>query len=262
MSLTGIGTVAGVPLALAGAAVGGVGGLTVGGGIIGETISKNKQLKDASKHLQADYFHSMQLRILIGRAANSEDFAKKLNCQVHDAASMLFLLGRFAKFATTSTALAKAIAAGVARGTATAGLHIAGMVLSAVLIPVDLYQLIVNSIKIHRKSKSEVVKNTEKLADDLECELWFLLKDKGYTLVELERLDNEEQKHSLLVAVEESSVGEVLVNPYISLEDIYVKQVVIADYVSEEMDSALYEKLLTKWISHGGIEADEPFEEL
>ena len=53
------------------------------------------------------------------------------------------------------------------------------MVLSALLIPVDLYQLIVNSVKIHQKSKSEVVKNTEKLTDYLQRELWFLLKDKG-----------------------------------------------------------------------------------
>ena len=90
MFLTAIGAVAGVSLALAGAAVGGVDELVVGGGIIGETISKNKQLQGASKHLQADYFHSMQLRILIGRAANNEDFAKKLTCQVHDAAGMLF----------------------------------------------------------------------------------------------------------------------------------------------------------------------------
>lgn len=136
------------------------------------------------------------------------------------------------------------------------------MVLSALLIPVDLYQLIVNSVKIHQKSKSEVVKNTEKLTDYLQRELWFLLKDKGYALVVLERLDKEEKKHSLLVTVEESSVRESLVNPYISLEDIYVKKVVIADYISEEIDPVLYEKLLTKWISHGGNEEDDPFEEL
>ena len=44
MFLTAIGAVAGVSLALAGAAVGGMGELVVGGGIIRETISKNKQL--------------------------------------------------------------------------------------------------------------------------------------------------------------------------------------------------------------------------
>ena len=64
------------------------------------------------------------------------------------------------------------------------------------------------------------------------------------------------------MTVEESSVRESLVNPYISLEDIYVKKVVIADYISEEIDPVLYEKLLTKWISHGGNEEDDPFEEL
>ena len=254
MSLTGIGAIAGIPLALVGAGVGTVGGLTVGGGIIGETVAKNKQLQGASKHLQADYFHSMQLRILIGRAANNEDFADKLNFPIQDAASMLFLLGRFAKFATTSTALAKAIAVGVARGTATAGLHIAGMVISAVLIPVDLVQLILSSVKIHRKNKSEVVINTEKLADDLESELFFLLKDKGYTLVEINRFDSERQGHTLLLAVEGSSAKEISANSNISLEDIHTNHVVIADCIGEEIDPLLYEKLIKKWTDEGGNE--------
>ena len=257
MSLTGIGAIAGIPLALVGAGVGTVGGLTVGGGIIGETIAKNKQLQGASKHLQADYFHSMQLRILIGRAANSEDFADKLNFPIQDAASMLFLLGRFAKFATTSTALAKAIAVGVARGTATAGLHIAGMVISAVLIPVDLVQLILSSVKIHRKDKSEVVINTEKLADDLENELFFLLKDKGYTLVEINRFDNERQGHTLLLAVEGSSAKEVSANSNVSLEDIHANHVVIADCIGEEIEPVLYENLIKKWTDEGGNQEDE-----
>ena len=88
------------------------------------------------------------------------------------AASTLNVISLFAKLATTPAALAKVIAAGVVRATGTVGLHIAGIVISALLIPVDLIQLIVSSVKLHRRSKSEVVINTEKI------ELWFLLKDK------------------------------------------------------------------------------------
>ena len=54
MSLTDIGATVGVPLAVAGAVVGSIGGLTVSGGIVRETLVKNKQLQSASKHFQAD----------------------------------------------------------------------------------------------------------------------------------------------------------------------------------------------------------------
>ena len=202
MSLTDIGATAGVPLAVAGAVVGSIGGLTVSGGIVRETLVKNKQLQSASKHFQADYFHSMQLRILIGRAANNQDFAKKLNFQFTNSASTLNVISRFAKLGTTSAALAKAVAAGVARAAGTVGLHIAGIVISGLLIPVDFFQLIINLVKLHRRIKSEVLINTEKIADDLENELWFLLKDKSYTLAKLERYDDEKQKHMLFIAGE------------------------------------------------------------
>ena len=171
MSLTGFGAIAELPFAVAGAVVGRVGGLTVSGGIMRETLVKNKQLESASKHLQADYFHSMQLRILIGRVANNANFAKKLNFQVTYAASTLNVISRFAKLRTTSAVLAKVIATVVGRATGMVGLHIAGTVISALLIPVDLIQLIVSSVKLHQRSRSEVVINTEKIADDLENEL-------------------------------------------------------------------------------------------
>ena len=248
MSLTGVGAIAGVPLALAGAGVGASGGIIVGGGIIGETIAKNKQLEDATKHLQEDYFHSMKLRILIGRAAKSKQFANEVNLPVQDAASMLTVLGRLAKAATTSVALAKAITAGAARGIATAGLHVAGITISAVLIPVDLIQLISSSVKIHCKSKSQVVEETEKLADLLEDELLNLLKAKNYKLVEVKK-----QGHSLLVALHESSV-EVIKEK--TLQNIRANQVVIADCAGPKIDPVT-EKMLAKyltWTGNGGKE--------
>ena len=254
MSLTGIGAIAGVPLAMAGAGVGAAGGLTVGGGIIGETVAKTKELEDATKYLQEDYFHSMQLRILITRAAKSPEFAKKLNFQIQDAASMLMVFGRLAKAATASVALAKAIAAGAARGVATAGLHIAGMVISAVLIPIDLTQLILSSVKIHRKQKSQVVKETEELADHLEDELFNLLKEKNYKLFEDTRIDNKKQKHSLLLAV--SEVSEKEINSNVSFENIHKNQVVIADSVGSEIDQELHKKACNylTWTGNGGNE--------
>ena len=121
-------------------------------------------------------------------------------------------------------------------------------------IPIDLIQLIEISIKLHRKDKSVVVKHIEKLADDLENELWLLLKDRGYTLVKTERCDKENRKHCLLLAVEESSLHEVSEEVNVSLKDIYENHVVIADCTGEEIDPLLYKKLLTKWTSEGGNE--------
>ena len=193
----------------------------------------------------------MQLRILIGRAANNQDFAKKLNFQFTYAASTLNVISRFAKLGTTSAALAKAVAAGVTRATGTVGLHITGIVISGLLIPVDFFQLIINSVKLHRRIKSEVVINTEKIADGLENELWFLLKDKSYTLAKLERYDDEKQKHILFIAGERNSVEEISGNSDFSLKEIYTNQIIVADFIREEIDPVLCEKLLSKWNDYG-----------
>lgn len=130
-------------------------------------------------------------------------------------------------------------------------MHIAGIAISALFIPVDLIQLIVSSVELHRRSKSEVVINTEEIADDLENELWFLLKDKSYMLAKLERVDKEKQKHMLFITGEENSVEEVSAKSNFSLEEVYANQILIADFVGEEIDPVLHEQLLTKWNDHG-----------
>ena len=256
MSLTGIGAIAGVPLALAGAGVGAAGGITVGGSIIGETVAKNKQLQDAAKYLKADHSNSMQLRIIIGRAAKDRKFANEINFPVQDAANMLTMLGHLAKAATTSAALAKAIAAGAARGVATAGLHVAGLAISAVLIPFDLIQLIISSVKIHRKDKSRVVKEIEELADHLEDELLKLLKEKNYQLLEVKIPDDGNQEHSLLIAVNGSSLEEINADPNFSFRNIHANQVVIADCIGREIDPVIVQRVIKylTWTGNGGKE--------
>jgi len=247
LSLTGVGAIVGVPLALSGAAVGGVGGLTVGGGIIGEALAKNKHLTNANLYLQADYFGSMQLRILIGRASKNEKFAKQMDLRVQDAASMLGVIGRIAKFGTTTAALAKAVAAGVGRGVANAGLHIAGMVISALLIPIDIYQMITSSVKIHRKDKSKVVQEVEALANVLEDELLPLLKEKNYKLVEISRVDDERIRHSMLLAIEENIYDDVIANSNKSVIDIEKNHVVIIDEIGDSIDPINYIKIFNIW---------------
>ena len=78
--------------------------------------------------------------------------------------------------------VATAISRGVARAVETAGLHIAGLAVAASLIPLDLYQMIVSSIKIHHKKLSEIVQGIFTTADDLETELKLFLITEHYFL--------------------------------------------------------------------------------
>lgn len=247
MSLTGIGAIAGVPLALAGGAVGGAGGLVVGGGILGEIIAKNMELKDANAHLQSDYFHSMQIRILIGRAAHDEAFADRLNISAKDALGFVSIAGRTAKVTVATANFVKSLATGVARGAGTAGLHIAGIAISAVLIPLDLYQMITSAIKVHTKEKAEVAKKLEEIAQDLRTGLSSILKSEKYELVELERQDDQKKHHAFLLAVDGSEINtEQKFNP--SIEEIERDFVVVMRNEGDKLDSEQYQEIIDLWM--------------
>ena len=57
--------------------------------------------------------------------------------------------------------------------------------IAAVLVPIDIAQIVVSSIKIHNKTKSAVVKEMEEQADVLQNELWNILKDKKYAVMKV-----------------------------------------------------------------------------
>ena len=220
--------------------------------LLRQIAAAKKQLDGLLKHLQADYFNFMQLKILISRATNDVNVAKKCNIPIYDVifqSIALDALGKVVKIADEIVTNASSNTSGCATST---GLNIVGIEKSAKSIPIDPIQPIENSAPLYRKSV--VVKYIEKLADDLEDELWFSLKDKGCTLVKIERYDKENQKHCLLLAVEENSLDKVSENVNVSLEDIHANHVVIADCIGEKKDPLLYKKLLTKWVGEGGNE--------
>lgn len=257
LSLTGVGAVVGVPLAISGGAVGGVGGLTVGGGILGESISKNKKLEVVNEHLQSDYFHSMQIRILVGKASTNECYAGQIGLKVHDALSMLTLLGRATKFGFAVSPAARAAAIGAGRGALTAGAHITGIAIAAVLVPIDIAQIVISSIKIHKKDKSAVVKEMEQLADELEKELWKLLHDKEYSLLELECLDDQQIMHWLLVAVDPNdSQSSIDALNNISLHDIEKSHIIMHDSVGSPVEDEVYSKVYGIWFGDETEEKD------
>ena len=221
-------------------------------GLHRQIAAAKKQLDGPLKHLQADYFNFMQLKILISRATNDVNVAKKYNMPIYDVifqSIALDALGKVVKIADEIVTNASSNTSGYATST---GLNIVGIEKSAKSIPIDPIQPIENSALLYRKSV--VVKYVEKLADDLEDELWLSLKDKGYTLVKIERYDKENQKHCLLLAVEENSLYKVSENVNVSLEDIHANHVVIADCIGEKTDPLLYKNLLTKWVGEGGNE--------
>ena len=81
---------------------------------------------DVNAHLQLDYFHSMQIRIIVGKASSNEQYADKLGIKLQDALCMINLLGRITKFGMVVSPAARAAALGTARGALTAGAHITG----------------------------------------------------------------------------------------------------------------------------------------
>ena len=179
LCLTGAGAVAGVPLLVAGSSVGIGGGLTVAGSIVVESLLKSHRLEGINEHLQRDYFKSVQLRILIGRAAVDPKFASRLGLPSEDATSLVALLPRAAKLTGTGVLCANAAARVLTRG-ATAGMHVAGIICAGILIPIDLWQLVESSLKLHHRDVSRMIEAMLRFVSDLEEQLRELLRERGY----------------------------------------------------------------------------------
>lgn len=246
LSLSGVGAVAGLPVAITGATIGGIGGVNVAGAIIAESVIKNSKLEGVNEHLQSDYFHSMQLRILIGRAARNAGFARRFDLPPQDAFSLIGMLGRVAKFGTSVGALARGIALGVSRGAATAGLHIAGMIIAAALIPIDIAQMVKSSIKIHKKSPSQIVLDLQEQAALMEEELWALLHENGYDLFENCYFDEEGSRHWVIFAVNQSQDRTLLHNLF-TMEELHVLHIVLVDSYKQKIANDMLEKIYKIW---------------
>ena len=175
----------GVPLAIAGAVLGAVGGTGTGLIVALEAWKKKNGIDKVNTDLQVDNFRTAQIKVLLDRAAHDIDFATKWNIDHNDAMSFLAFIPRAVKLGLTIAAAgarttAAAVGAGVARAAANTGIHIAGLIFSAFLIPVDLYQMFKSSIKIHKKKASEILNKMNDTADQLDKHLKFILIEGGY----------------------------------------------------------------------------------
>lgn len=177
LSLTGIMTPLGVAMAVGGAGIGIAGGVTTGITMAVEGIQKKLGLDDVNKVLQKDYFRAEQLKIVLTRAAYDRNFAKKWNFGPTDASSAASFLPRILKFGLTTAASIR-VAFGIGRAATTAGLHVAGLIAAAAIIPIDIAQVVLSSEKLHTKEKSKVVKDILDIANKLEKELRIFLIER------------------------------------------------------------------------------------
>ena len=210
---------------------------------------KNKKLQGANDHLNADYFGTIQLRIILGRAAKDPKLAKKVEISSQEAINLVVVFGRLAKLSVTSLGLARAYVTGLASGLSMTTLRVFGIVISAALIPFDMYHLITSSIKMHSKEKSKVIKDVESLADELEDGLFHLLKDKQHIIVELKRFDDNQKQHTLLLARPNESKDD---EDNITYEDAVKNHIILLDEVSDKKKQ-VFERLKVKWDQTCGL---------
>ena len=179
LSLSGVGAVAGVPLAISGASIGIAGGATTGITSVVEGVLKRNGIKEVSSELRLDRVKAIRLKVLCLRAAKDRALAERWNITSSQAFSVVRALPGAVKFGVTTAAGVKlAIAAGQAA--ARASLHITGIVFAAALIPIDLGQMIISSIRVHKKKPSDVINEIASMADDLEKQLRIYLIEEGY----------------------------------------------------------------------------------
>ena len=170
LSLSGVGAAVGIPLAITGAAIGAAGGATTGISAAVEGVLKRNNIKAVQESLNIDNFKAVQIRTLLQRAAQSTELAKVWQIDSALLLGAARVLPGLAKFGVTTAAGAD-IAFGISRAAATAGLHVAGLVLAAAVIPLDLTQMIISSIRIHKKDPSKVIKDLKDIANRLEHKL-------------------------------------------------------------------------------------------
>ena len=179
LSLTKGGERVGVPLALAGAGIGAAGGATTGIACTIEDILRRHGIQRVQEDLTLDYFKAEQIKVLLIRAAQNPKLAKRWQINSAQFASAGNILPMLANLGVTTTAGIR-VALGVGRAAATTGLHVAGLVLAATMIPLDIAQMVTSSIKFHKKKASKVVKDILELADSLEKDLRIYLIEGGH----------------------------------------------------------------------------------
>ncbi len=252
LSLTGVGAIVGAPLGIVGATIAAAGGLTTGVTVVVENWLKKMGIDSIQEDLRKDYFRAEQIRVLLGRSAADPNFAEQWKIDHMEAVSFVSMLPRLTKVGLTTAAGVRAamgITAGVGQAAATTGLHVAGIVFAAALIPIDLTQMIISSIKIHKNEPSKVVTDILETAEQLETELnLFLLNGNYFHLVKCTDRGNE--PHWVYLAVNAQNLENFLVQKHnccFRYEDIGQWGEIIESGRGSEVPQAVHQKIQTEW---------------
>lgn len=194
---------AGIVVSLVGAGIGGAGGLVMSGSKVVEMILEKLGLKEVQTAIEEDHEASRNLTLLLDSMENFISQLTQFLKPLHDDARLIRELegsgfdflrdriffedigssteekvdfgARFFRAATSAATISVSAAATVgvvARSAALAGTraaHIAGSVIGAALLPLDITLLVKSSLELHRGSTSSAVDDIRKILSDLEC---------------------------------------------------------------------------------------------
>ena len=193
----------GIVVSLVGAGIGGAGGLVMSGSKVVDIILEKLGLKEVQETIEDDRKACSELQKQLDDLENFISSLAEFLKPLHDDAVLLRELegsgfeflsqrisyeeigasteervefgARFFRAATsaaTISASAAATAGAVARSAAIAGTraaHVAGSVISAALLPLDITLLVKSSLELHRGSTSAAVQDIRRILDELEC---------------------------------------------------------------------------------------------
>ena len=193
----------GIVVSLVGAGIGGAGGLVTSGSKVVDIILEKLGLKEVQEKIEDDRKACSELQKQLDALENFISSLAEFLKPLHDDAVLLrelegsgfeFLSQRIsneeigasteervefdARFfraaisAATISASAAATAGAVTRSALLAGTraaHVAGSVISAALLPLDITLLVKSSLELHRGSTSAAVRDIRRILDELEC---------------------------------------------------------------------------------------------
>ena len=193
----------GIVVSLVGAGIGGAGGLVMSGSKVADIILEQLGLKEVQAAIEDDREACSELQKQLDALENFISSLAEFLKPLHDDAVLFRELegsgfeflsqrisyeeigasteervefgARFFRAATcaaTISASAAATAGAVARSAAIAGTraaHVAGSVISAALLPLDITLLVKSSLELHRGSTSAAVQDIRRILDKLEC---------------------------------------------------------------------------------------------
>ena len=179
-----------IVVSIVGAEIGGAGGLVMSGSKVVEIILESLGLKEVQAAIEDDCEACSELQKQLDSLENFisilADFLKPLHDEFLSQRISYEEIGasteervefgarffRAATSAATISASAAATAGAVARSAAIAGTraaHVAGSVISAALLPLDVTLLVKSSLELHRGSTSAAVQDIRRILDELEC---------------------------------------------------------------------------------------------